>query len=219
MSRTPESNLENQKRLFQEIGIFFKIGPDDRLMVELKGSHGNFPLTGWFEQETHDHAEIGPKNRFFPDLLGGEKITVRVEGTSPVKFILNLLHEMGHGFGNRLPGYMHSLELDLLPSDINDPDERLKAKIQALAKHEQEAWEMALRMLITVYQKTGWDIRTLVSSPEELVAIMEIGFYSYRDNIQEFLRQRGKEKFTPVVQASFDTSYLKFIAKQFWEKF
>lgn len=217
MSRSPESKTDKQRHLFRENGILFGIESDNRrLTVKLEGPQGVFPLTAWFEQQTNYLTKLGINDSFYGDQADGD-VNIKLEGKSPAEFILVLLHEMGHGFAERSPGYIHRVESHRLLPD--DSEEEFKAKVEFIAKHEQEAWEIALRLLISIYQKTGWDIRPLIGSPEELLHMMEKRYFSYRNNLLKSLKRRkNKQHLESFVRESFDTHYLRFIVDKFWKE-
>lgn len=214
MSRTPENKVGLEKHLsaLQGKGIFLEVkdpgAESSGIRVKLQGSHGTFDLTKWLKDKTRATVFLdSDTNSSTGYYLSGE-IGINVkELEQPLDFFLSLLHEMGHAYvENVKTGYAKW-------EDLDDVETQAQA-IQFGAQHEREAWEIALRLAITVYQKCGWDIRELAGSKLNILDIITSNYFTYRDD--EAAKNPDQLK---QVHEAYDPHYLQLIVDQFWEKF
>lgn len=214
MSRSPESRIGLEKHLaaLQGKGIFLKVkdprSESSGIRVKLQGSHGTFDLTKWLNDKARTSVFLdSDTNSSTGYYLSGE-IGINVkELEKPLEFILSLFHEMGHAYAENVKTSYVKWE------DQGEVDTQAQA-IQFGAQHEREAWEIALRLAIIVYQKCGWDIRELAGSKLNILDTITRNYFTYRDDEAA----KNPDQLEQIHEA-YDPYYLKLIVDQFWEKF
>ncbi len=243
MSRSPEINqdLEHKKRTFAAHGVLFDTGPrGGRLSVSVERAGRSFPVTAWFKGETgwgvlnfsHPTGSLVLDDRSQVIAIDLEEIHTAEQ------LVMYLTHEMAHVVLCHLEQHKSQrdevvYEIPKLAPDSAQDLQRFRdiasSYAEFIEQEEREAWEWALKFLMRLRQKHGWDIRTVSGfSKEQMKADITVSYLSHRDHITERLLTELKRlspktfeshqaELVQMVREKFNPKFLEFMIDQFWE--